>query len=107
MSRPAPSVEEVVMHPDNELLYPLSEMGSEGWAAKDVDEIRDALASKPGLHYPLGDQGEHLRRKSVGGVSVRMRKMSVHRAERGEAKNKHKRNGAAPVDHALNGSAAE
>ena len=72
-----------------------------------MDEIRDALASKPGLHYPLGDQGEHLRRKSVGGVSVRMRKMSVHRAERGEAKNKHKQNGAAPVDHAVNGSATE
>jgi putative membrane protein len=107
MSRPAPSVEEVVMHPDNMLLYPLSEMGSDGWSTKDVDEIRDALANKPGLHYPLGDKGEHLQaRKSVSGsVSVRMRKMSVHRAERGEAKNKLKHNGAGPVAAAVHGDA--
>ncbi|OSS52328.1 hypothetical protein B5807_02361 [Epicoccum nigrum] len=86
MSRPAPSVEEVVMHPDNMLLYPLSEMGSDGWAAKSIDEIRDALASKPGLHCPLGENGEHAKaRKSVSG-SVGTRKPSEHRAERGEAK---------------------
>ena len=87
MSRPAPSVEEVVMHPDNMLLYPLSEMGSEGWAAKSVAEIRDALASKPGLHFPLVEDGEHAKaRKSVSG-GVGMRRASVTtRAERGEGK---------------------
>ncbi|KAF2996262.1 hypothetical protein E8E13_004414 [Curvularia kusanoi] len=86
MSKPAPSVEEAVMHPDNMLLYPLSDMGSKGWAEKSVDEIRDALASKPGLHFPLVEHGEKPQpRKSVS-EGIRMRKTSDDHAERGEAR---------------------
>lgn len=98
MSRPAPSVEEVVMHPDNMLLYPLSEMGSEGWAAKSVEEIRDALASKPGLHYPLVEHGEHPKARKSVSESVRTRKVSENRAERGEAKHSDARHVDAAVD---------
>ncbi|KAJ4331482.1 hypothetical protein N0V87_009109 [Didymella glomerata] len=84
MSKAAPSMEEVVMHPDNQLLYPLSDLGSAGWAAKSVDEIRDALASKPGLHFPLVEHDEHP--KLSHSVSTGLRHRSSHdRAEAGEA----------------------
>ena len=51
MSKVPPTFAETVSHGDNQLLYPLSHMSSAGWADKSVDEIRDALAAKPGLRY--------------------------------------------------------
>ncbi|USP81165.1 UPF0187 protein sll1024 [Curvularia clavata] len=85
MSKPAPTIEEVVMHPDNQLLYPLSNLGSAEWAAKSVDEIRDALASKPGLHFPLVEHNEHPRPSHSANAGVRRRTTSEDRAEKGEA----------------------
>jgi predicted membrane chloride channel (bestrophin family) len=85
MSKPASSIEEVVMHPDNQLLYPLSNLGSAGWAAKSVDEIRDALASKPGLHFPLVEHGEHPKPGHSASTGVRRRTTSDDSVERGEA----------------------
>ena len=85
MSKPATSFEEVVMHPDNQLLYPLSNLGSAGWAAKTVDEIRDALASKPGLHFPLVEHNEHPKPGHSVGTSTRRQKTYEDRAERGDA----------------------
>lgn len=85
MSKPAPSVEEMVMHPDNQLLYPLSDLGSAQWAAKSVDEIRDALASKPGLHFPLVEHGEHPKPSHSVSTGVRRRTTNDDRAEMGEA----------------------
>lgn len=87
MSKPASSIEEVVMHPENPLLYPLSKLGSAGWAAKSVDEIRDALASKPGLHYPLVQHSEHPKPGHAANSGVRRRTTSEDRAEKGEAGN--------------------
>jgi hypothetical protein len=49
MSKTAPRFEDIVAHEENQLLYPLSY--ASGWADKSVDEIRDALASKPGMHF--------------------------------------------------------
>jgi putative membrane protein len=86
MSKPALSVEEMVMHPDNQLLYPLSNLGSAGWAAKSVDEIRDALASKPSLHFPLVEHDEHLKPGHSVNTGVRHRTTSEDRAEMGEAR---------------------
>jgi putative membrane protein len=94
MSKAAPSIEEVVMHPDNQLLYPLSDLSSAGWAAKTVDEIRDALASKPGLHFPLVEHDEHP--KPNHSVSTGVRHRSSHdRAEAGEAGHAHSRHSSA------------
>lgn len=59
MSRMPPSSDEFVAHEDNLPLYPLSLMGIKGWAEKSADEIRDSLAAKPGLHYPLYEHDEH------------------------------------------------
>ncbi|KAH6872792.1 Bestrophin, RFP-TM, chloride channel-domain-containing protein [Alternaria rosae] len=85
MSKPASSIEEVVMHPDNQLLYPLSTLGGAGWAAKSVDEIRDALATKPGLHFPLVDHHEHPKPGHSVSTGARRRMTSEDRAEMGEA----------------------
>jgi ion channel-forming bestrophin family protein len=85
MSKSAPSIEEVVMHPENQLLYPLSSLGSAAWAAKSVDEIKDALASKPGLHYPLVEHNEHPKPSHSVSTGVRRRTTSEDRAEMGEA----------------------
>ncbi|EMD69185.1 hypothetical protein GGP41_004806 [Bipolaris sorokiniana] len=85
MSKPASSIEEVVMHPENQLLYPLSKLGSAGWAAKSVEEIRDALASKPGLHFPLVEHDEHPRPSHSGGAGLRRRTTNEHHAEEGHA----------------------
>ncbi|KAH8726162.1 Bestrophin, RFP-TM, chloride channel-domain-containing protein [Phaeosphaeriaceae sp. PMI808] len=54
MSKAAPTFVDAVNHGDNQLLYPLSHLGSAGWADKSVDEIRDALASKPNFHLHRG-----------------------------------------------------
>ncbi|KAF2124459.1 UPF0187-domain-containing protein [Dothidotthia symphoricarpi CBS 119687] len=81
MSRAAPVVGEFVMHEENMPMYPLSHMGSRGWADKSVDEIRDALAAKPGLHYPLVEHGEHPK----GGYRGRRQGSVDNRAEYGEA----------------------
>ncbi|CAN9387168.1 unnamed protein product [Alternaria alternata] len=85
MSKAAPSIEQVVMHPDNQLLYPLSNVGSAEWAAKSVDEIRDALATKPGLHFPLVEHNEHPKPGHSVSTGVRRRTTSDDRAEMGEA----------------------
>lgn len=84
MSKAASSIEEVVMHPDNQLLYPLSDLGSAGWAAKSVDEIRDALASKPDLHFPLVEHNEHPKPSHSISTGVRHRS-SYDRAEAGQS----------------------
>ncbi|KAL6706964.1 hypothetical protein ACN47E_004914 [Coniothyrium glycines] len=81
MSRLPPSSDEFVAHEDNLPLYPLSHMGSKGWADKSVDEIRDALAAKPGLHYPMSEHNEHpLPQPTTGRHTT-----EPNRAERGEA----------------------
>lgn len=85
MSRAAPSIEEVVMHPENQLLYPLSSLGSAGWAAKSVEDIRDALASKPGLHFPLVEHNEHPKPSHSISTGAHRRTTSADRAEMGEA----------------------
>lgn len=85
MSKAAPSIEEIVMHPDNQLLYPLSDLGSAGWAKKSVDEIRDALASKPGLHFPLVKHDEHPKKSYSVSTEAHHRTTSDDRAELGEA----------------------
>jgi putative membrane protein len=51
MSKVAPVFSNIADHDDNEVLYPLSHMGSKGWADKSVQEIRDALAAKPAMHF--------------------------------------------------------
>lgn len=51
MSKSPPVFETVANSADNQLLYPLSHMGSSGWAEKSVDDIRDALRMKPGMHF--------------------------------------------------------
>lgn len=78
MSRLPPSSDDFVAHEDNLPLYPLSHMGSRGWADKSVDEIRDALAAKPGLHYPMSEHNEH---PTVNGHHT----TEASRVERGEA----------------------
>jgi predicted membrane chloride channel (bestrophin family) len=85
MSCAAPSIEEVVMHPENQLLYPLSSLGSAAWAAKSVDEIRDALASKPGLHFPLVEHDEHPKPSHSVSTGVHRPTTIDDRAEMGEA----------------------
>lgn len=85
MSRAAPRIGEVVMHPENKLFYPLSSFGSAAWAAKSVKEIRDALASKPGLHSPLVGHREHSKPGHSFGTGIRRRTMSNDRAEMVEA----------------------
>ena len=52
MSRPAPQSNDFISHPDNMLLYPLSDLSIKGWANKSVDEIRDALSSKTVIGFP-------------------------------------------------------
>lgn len=81
MSRMPPSTDTFVTHEDNLPLYPLSHMGSNGWADKTVDEIRDALASKPGLHYPMSEHNEHPKPQHANGHTA----TEANRAERGEA----------------------
>lgn len=81
MSRAAPLFDDFVTHEDNLPLYPLSHLGSKGWADKSIDEIRDALASKPGLHYPMVEHDEHPKPHTSNGHH----KTEDSRAERGEA----------------------
>lgn len=58
MSRPAPATDEFVLSDENELLYPLSHLGSKSWADKSVEEIREALGQKPKIHYPRTESEE-------------------------------------------------
>ncbi|KAJ4352205.1 uncharacterized protein N0V89_007552 [Didymosphaeria variabile] len=51
MSKPAPTVDEIVMSDHNELLYPISGLGGRAWAEKSVEEIREALGQKPSIKY--------------------------------------------------------
>lgn len=81
MSRAAPLSEEFVASEDNLLLYPLSHLGSRSWAEKSVDDIRDALAAKPGLHYPMVEHNEHPKAQHASAH----RKIEHDDAERGEA----------------------
>lgn len=81
MSRVAPSSDEFVAHEDNLPLYPLSHLGGRAWADKSVDEILDALAAKPGLHYPMVEHNEHPQMQHPNGH----RKHETDHAERGEA----------------------
>lgn len=80
MARAAPAFPSVVSHDDNEVLYPLSHLGSKGWAAKSVGEIRDALATKPGLHF-YNSHGDHSSAYHDHG----QHKTAAHRAEEGGA----------------------
>lgn len=81
MSRMPPSTDDFVAHEENFPLYPLSHLGSSAWADKSVDEIRDALASKPGLHYPMSEHNEHPKALHTNGQRQPVRKD----AEKGEA----------------------
>jgi putative membrane protein len=83
MSRVPTPTEELVMDEDNLLLYPLSLRGGSDWAEKSVEEIRDALASKPGLHFPHAAYNEKPKlQKSYTTATCRE---VGGRAERGEA----------------------
>jgi putative membrane protein len=64
MSRVPTPIEELVMNEENLLMHPLSLRGGSDWAGKSVEEIRDALASKPGLHFPHPEQNEKSRLKN-------------------------------------------
>jgi hypothetical protein len=57
VSRPAPKTEDIVAHPDNALLYPLSHRGHEYWAGKTVVQIREALSAKPQTDFDR--EGHH------------------------------------------------
>lgn len=39
------------MSDENEPLYPLSHLGSNAWAHKSVEKIREALEQKPKVHF--------------------------------------------------------
>jgi putative membrane protein len=82
MSKAAPKWENVVGKEENELLWPLSNMGVKGWADKSVQEIRDALESKPRIHL----HGENEWRVDEGLKKVNSR-TEAHRAEEGVAGN--------------------
>jgi hypothetical protein len=84
MSRTAPSVEELVMHEDNKVLYPLSPMNGSGWADRSVEEIRNALASKPGMHFPFSEQVRKPTLKKSD-TNTKQRETAHGRAELGEA----------------------
>ncbi|KAJ4299823.1 hypothetical protein N0V90_005069 [Kalmusia sp. IMI 367209] len=51
MSKPAPRPDAFVFSDENEVLYPLSNLGGNAWADKSVDEIREALGQKPKVHF--------------------------------------------------------
>ncbi|KAF2852564.1 UPF0187-domain-containing protein [Plenodomus tracheiphilus IPT5] len=81
MSRAPPVSDEFVAHEANLPLFPLSHMSSKGWAEKSVDEIRDALAAKPGLHYPMSEHNEHPKAQHTDGHH----RTEADDAEKGEA----------------------
>lgn len=85
MSRTAPVIDEFAMHSENMPMYPLSNIGSKGWADKSVDEIRDALASKPGMRFPLMEHEEHPKLQRKDGYNGYYRPSADDRAESGEA----------------------
>lgn len=51
MSKPVPVFAKTMAHEENQLLHPLSPLGSASWADKSVDQIRAALAGKPGFDF--------------------------------------------------------
>jgi putative membrane protein len=81
MSRPAPDLSEALESEGNEVLWPLSHMGSKGWAEKSVGEIREALGAKPGLHY-RGGSGEAVKHHTTPNAHART---EAHRVEEGYA----------------------
>jgi putative membrane protein len=81
MSKAAPTFAEIVCREENELLYPLSHLSSAGWAEKSVDEIREALAAKPGLHFHNSHGSAEEHRHHLGG----QHKTEAHKAEEGGA----------------------
>jgi putative membrane protein len=81
MSRPAPDFSEALESEGNEVLWPLSHMGSKGWAEKSVGEIREALGAKPGLHHRGGNGGKAAHHTTPNG----QRKTEAHRVEEGFA----------------------
>ena len=84
MSRPAPQSDRFISHQDNLLLYPLSQMGSQGWADRSVEEIRDALATKPGMGFPDAVQ-KPVRKPFTDGY----KQSGANQAERGEGVGAH------------------
>lgn len=81
MSRAPQPSDAFFAHEDNLPLYPLSHMNSQSWAEKSVDEIRDALSAKPGLHYPMSEHNESPKAQYIDGH----RKVETKDAEKGEA----------------------
>ncbi|KAH7092413.1 Bestrophin, RFP-TM, chloride channel-domain-containing protein [Paraphoma chrysanthemicola] len=81
MSKAAPVWSQVIGREENQLLYPLSHMGSAAWADKSVDEIRDALATKPGMHFHNSHGTAHATHHQHNGVH----KTEAHKAEEGGA----------------------
>lgn len=84
MSKAAPRFDDLLDEEENELLWPLSHMSAVGWAGRSVDEIRDALAAKPGFHLHGGDGGINEKKSHENGHH----RTEAHRAEEGTAKPK-------------------
>lgn len=84
MSRPPPLSHDYVVHAENLPLYPLSSMSSQGWADKSLDEIRDALAAKPGLHYPMATEHNDELLSKPQPADTR-RRIAAEDAEKGKA----------------------
>jgi putative membrane protein len=97
MSRAAPKFADVVDSEQNQLLYPLSHLGANGWAEKSVEEIRDALAAKPGLHFHNSHGSAAAGHHESGHRENGHRKTEAHRAEEGGAGHGAVQHKAAPV----------
>ncbi|KAH9861100.1 hypothetical protein IAQ61_010836 [Plenodomus lingam] len=85
MSRAPPLSDDFVPHQANLPLYPLSHLGSPAWAQRSVDEIREALAAKPGLHYPMSEHNEHPKAQHADQHHHRRAEAADDDAEKGEA----------------------
>lgn len=99
MSRPPPKFEDVVRHQDNQLLFPLPGAEATVWGDRSVDEIRDALASKPGMHF------HHTLGVPTEAHVANGHKSEASRAEEGGAG--HGGAGAAPGGNVANGDAGD
>jgi putative membrane protein len=79
MSKVAPVFTDAMGRDENEVLYPLSHLGSKAWADKSVQEIREALAAKPGMHFhnSHGSAADH--------HALGHHRTEAHRAEEGGA----------------------
>lgn len=81
MSKAAPRFAHIVKQSDNQVLYPLSHLGSTGWAEKSLKEIRDALAAKPGLLF----HNSHSATTTAGSLANVHHRTEAHKAEEGGA----------------------